>query len=75
MAAPQIVSRFLIKLITIYRAVIAVVLPACCRFEPTCSAYAMEAIARHGVLKGCYLAVRRLLSCHPWHVGGCDPVP
>lgn len=75
MATPQIVSRGLIKLIVIYRAVIAVVLPACCRFEPTCSAYAMEAIARHGVLKGCYLAVCRLLRCHPWQAGGCDPVP
>ncbi|MBK8971076.1 MAG: membrane protein insertion efficiency factor YidD [Hahellaceae bacterium] len=46
-----------------------------CRFHPTCSTYAIESIKRHGSLKGCYFAVRRLLRCHPWSPGGCDPVP
>ena len=46
-----------------------------CRFEPTCSAYAIEAIERHGAVKGSLFAGRRLLCCHPWHHGGFDPVP
>lgn len=46
-----------------------------CRFSPTCSVYAKEAISKHGVLKGGYLAVKRVLKCHPFHPGGYDPVP
>jgi putative membrane protein insertion efficiency factor len=46
-----------------------------CRFHPTCSFYAIEAITQHGVLKGTYLATRRILKCHPFHPGGFDPVP
>ena len=47
----------------------------CCRFYPTCSAYAIEALQKYGALKGSYLEVRRILKCHPFHEGGYDPVP
>jgi putative membrane protein insertion efficiency factor len=46
-----------------------------CRFYPSCSSYAIEAVEKHGALKGSYLTLRRLLRCHPFHCGGCDPVP
>ena len=58
-----------------YRALISPLLPASCRFYPSCSAYAEEALRRHGAVKGSALAARRLLRCHPLHEGGIDPVP
>lgn len=63
-----------LTLIALYRTWISPALPPACRFEPTCSAYAHEAIRRHGVLRGTGWAVRRLLKCHPLHPGGVDPV-
>lgn len=65
----------LISVINLYRYAISPLLGHCCRFEPSCSSYSVEAIQQHGCIKGCYLALRRLLRCHPWHDGGIDPVP
>ena len=67
--------RFLLWLIRGYRRFISPLFPPSCRFYPTCSQYAYTAIERFGVFKGCYLAARRLLKCHPFHEGGYDPVP
>jgi putative membrane protein insertion efficiency factor len=58
-----------------YRLVISPLLPPSCRFYPSCSAYALEAVQVHGALRGSWLAVRRLSRCHPFHAGGLDPVP
>ena len=65
----------LMLLIRGYQKGISVWLPASCRFQPTCSAYALEAIATHGSFKGTWLACRRIVKCHPLHPGGYDPVP
>ena len=68
-------SELLLKLIRFYRKNLSPARPPCCRFVPTCSEYALEAITRYGALKGSWLALRRLLRCHPFHKGGYDPVP
>lgn len=65
----------LIALVRLYKALLSPLLPPACRFHPTCSAYAEEAVRRHGALRGGALAVRRVLRCHPWNPGGIDPVP
>ena len=65
----------LIFLIKTYQMYISPRFPACCRFVPTCSAYALEAIDKYGALKGGLLAVKRILRCHPGNPGGYDPVP
>lgn len=61
--------------ILFYRTCISPYTPASCRFQPTCSAYALQAIRKHGPLAGLYLAIRRILRCHPWGGSGFDPVP
>lgn len=61
--------------IIFYRAVISPYLPPSCRFTPTCSEYALEALRRHGPFKGLWLTVRRICRCHPWGGSGYDPVP
>jgi hypothetical protein len=64
-----------IQLIRVYQALIGPHIGDCCRFDPSCSEYFVEALRRHGFLKGSSLGVRRLLRCHPFHPGGLDPVP
>ncbi|HEX7337035.1 MAG TPA: membrane protein insertion efficiency factor YidD [Gemmatimonadales bacterium] len=68
-------GRALASLIRGYQKVISPALPPNCRFHPSCSQYALEAVTRYGALKGGWLAARRLVRCHPFHPGGFDPVP
>jgi len=67
--------KVLTKFIAGYQYLISPFFGPSCRFTPTCSDYAIEAINQHGILKGLWLALRRLGRCHPWHEGGLDPVP
>ncbi len=68
-------NRILITIIGFYKKYISPLKPASCRFYPTCSDYAIEAIQKHGCFKGIFLSIKRLLRCHPYHPGGYDPVP
>lgn len=77
-AAPQctaIPAWIMLLAIKAYRLILSPWIGNQCRFYPTCSHYAEEAIQTHGALMGAYLTLRRLAKCHPWHQGGCDPVP
>jgi putative membrane protein insertion efficiency factor len=69
------IRLFLIGFLRLYRLLISPLYGQVCRFHPTCSAYALSAVERHGALLGSYLAARRLIRCHPWNAGGYDPVP
>jgi putative membrane protein insertion efficiency factor len=71
----SLLAKPLIWLVRGYQLAISPLLPPSCRFYPTCSCYAIEALQRHGAFKGGWLALRRIASCHPWHPGGHDPVP
>lgn len=68
-------AKLFIFVIRGYQLLISPLLGPHCRFHPSCSHYAVEALQRHGVLYGGYLSLRRVLRCHPWHPGGVDPVP
>ncbi len=68
-------KQLVILLIQFYRWCISPLLPPRCRFQPTCSQYALTAIERFGLVKGGAIATKRICSCHPWHMGGYDPVP
>jgi putative membrane protein insertion efficiency factor len=72
---PGLAARLLMAGLRFYRRFVGPALPPSCRFTPSCSTYALEAIARHGALRGGWLTTRRLLRCGPWHPGGHDPVP
>jgi putative membrane protein insertion efficiency factor len=74
-AAPAAGARMVVFLLALYKAFLSPVLPSSCKFYPSCSVYAQEAVARHGVVRGTGLAVRRLLRCRPFSAGGYDPVP
>jgi putative membrane protein insertion efficiency factor len=68
-------QRLLMGLVKGYRLLLSPWLGSACRFEPTCSAYSLGALQRHGAVVGTYLTLHRLVRCHPWCDGGCDPVP
>jgi len=68
-------QRLLIALVKAYRLILSPWLGSSCRFEPTCSRYAIEALAKHGAAGGSYLTLKRIGRCHPWCAGGADPVP
>ena len=69
------VARMVLAFIRAYQVVLRPVLPPACRFAPSCSEYAHQAVATHGVWRGGVMAARRIGRCHPWHAGGYDPVP
>ena len=68
-------KSILLFLIRCYRRFISPLFPPCCRFYPTCSTYAMQAIEKYGAAQGGWLAFKRIMRCHPFHDGGYDPVP
>lgn len=72
---PSLAARALLALLRGYQLLLSPWLGGQCRFQPSCSQYSMEAVRRHGALKGTGLSLRRLLRCHPWCAGGDDPVP
>ena len=69
------VVRGLVFLIQLYRHMVSPLRPATCRFIPTCSQYAVDALTEHGLIRGSWLAAARLVKCGPWHPGGWDPIP
>ncbi|HEX5203481.1 membrane protein insertion efficiency factor YidD [Paractinoplanes rhizophilus] len=71
----SVLARVLTAMVVAYRRYVSPVLPARCRFYPSCSAYSLEALQKHGAIRGTGLTIWRLLRCHPFHPGGYDPVP
>ena len=71
----KLFSYIFISIIKTYQNMISPLLPARCRYRPTCSEYGVQAIKKHGVFKGGFFTIKRVLTCHPWGGGGYDPVP
>lgn len=67
-------QRIVIGILQVYKLFVSPLLPSACRYYPTCSEYMMDAVAKHGVLKGTWMGLKRLGRCHPFHEGGYDPV-
>jgi putative membrane protein insertion efficiency factor len=67
--------RIMIALIRLYQTILSPFVGQHCRFYPSCSSYALEALEKHGALRGLWLSIKRVSRCHPWHEGGVDPVP
>ncbi len=74
-ALTRLPRTLVILVIRLYRLLVSPLLVPACRFAPSCSEYSLEAVSRHGVLRGSYLTIRRVGRCHPLHSGGFDPVP
>ena len=72
---PYMPSYWAVKLVGLYRRFVSPLMRDNCRYRPTCSEYAQDALRQHGFLRGSWLGIRRLSRCHPWHEGGYDPVP
>src|SRR5690242_10622026 len=72
---PGLSARAIVLVLRLYRLLLSPLLPPVCRFAPSCSAFAIEAVEQHGARRGLVIAVGRVLRCHPWHAGGYDPVP
>ncbi|HEX2901763.1 MAG TPA: membrane protein insertion efficiency factor YidD [Bacteroidia bacterium] len=68
-------TYILVGFVRLYQIVLSPLLPNACRYQPTCSRYAIETLQKHGPFRGFYLATRRLMSCHPWGGHGHDPIP
>ncbi len=68
-------KKSMLVMLRFYKREISPMLPPCCRYTPTCSEYAMQAVEKYGAVKGGWLAAKRILRCHPFHEGGYDPVP
>lgn len=75
MNTPTFLAELAVRSLSAYKRFVSPLLPAACRYYPTCSAYAVQAVRRHGLLRGGLLAARRLASCHPLSAGGYDPCP
>ena len=71
----SIVARLAVLMVRGYQVTVSPLLPSACRYQPSCSAYMIEAVERHGALRGVWLGARRILRCHPFARGGYDPVP
>lgn len=71
----SIVARLAVLMVRGYQVTLSPLLPSACRYQPSCSAYMIEALERHGALRGVWLGARRILRCHPFARGGYDPVP